>query len=61
MIKSSDEKAAAESHRDRFNIKTQSLDTRLEFLSGGNQQKVSLAKSIDPDPVVLLADEPTLA
>ena len=59
LIKSSDEKAAAESHRDRFNIKTQSLDTRLEFLSGGNQQKVSLAKSIDPDPVVLLADEPT--
>jgi len=59
LIKSSDEKAAAEAHRDRFNIKTQSLDTRLEFLSGGNQQKVSLAKSIDPDPVVLLADEPT--
>jgi ribose transport system ATP-binding protein len=59
LIKNGDEKAAAEAHRDRFNIKTQSLDTRLEFLSGGNQQKVSLAKSIDPDPVVLLADEPT--
>ncbi len=53
------ERDAATAHIDRFNIKTQSLDTRLEFLSGGNQQKVSLAKSIDPSPVVLIADEPT--
>lgn len=51
--------AATEKHVKRFNIKAQSLGTRLEFLSGGNQQKVSLAKSIDPDPIVLIADEPT--
>lgn len=50
---------AARKHRDRFSIRMQSFDTRLEFLSGGNQQKVSLAKSIDPDPTVLIADEPT--
>lgn len=53
------ERDSAAAHIERFNIKTQSLDTRLEFLSGGNQQKVSLAKSIDPKPVVLIADEPT--
>ncbi len=53
------ERDSANEHTRRFNIKTQSLDTRLEFLSGGNQQKVSLAKSIDPKPVVLIADEPT--
>ncbi len=53
------ERDAADEHTRQFNIKTQSLDTRLEFLSGGNQQKVSLAKSIDPKPVVLIADEPT--
>ena len=59
LINNGLERKAAEEHINRFNIKTQSLDTRLEFLSGGNQQKVSLAKSIDPAPVVLLADEPT--
>ncbi|HUW41677.1 MAG TPA: sugar ABC transporter ATP-binding protein [Rectinemataceae bacterium] len=53
------ERDAAEVHIRRFNIKAQSLDTRLEFLSGGNQQKVSLAKSIDTKPTVLIADEPT--
>jgi ribose transport system ATP-binding protein len=42
-----------------FNIKTPSLDTRLENLSGGNQQKVSLSKSLDTLPRILIADEPT--
>jgi ribose transport system ATP-binding protein len=53
------ERASAEAHARRFNIKAPSLDARLEFLSGGNQQKVSLAKSIDSKPTVLIADEPT--
>ena len=53
------EQEATLKHKERFNIKTQSLDTKLEFLSGGNQQKVSLAKSIDPSPEVLIANEPT--
>ena len=48
LINSKRQRAAAQQHVERFNIKTQGLDTRLEFLSGGNQQKVSLAKSIDP-------------
>ncbi len=59
LINGKRQRAAAQEHVARFNIKTQSLDTRLEFLSGGNQQKVSLAKSIDPQPMVLIADEPT--
>jgi ribose transport system ATP-binding protein len=53
------EEEAALRHKERFNIKTPSLNVRLEFLSGGNQQKVSLAKSIDPAPTVLIANEPT--
>jgi len=44
---------------DQFEIKAPSLDARLENLSGGNQQKVSLAKSLDTDPKVLIVDEPT--
>ncbi len=53
------ERKAAEEYRELFNLKTPSLATPLEFLSGGNQQKVSLSKSIDIRPVVLIADEPT--
>jgi len=53
------EQEATLKHKERFNIKTQSLDTKLEYLSGGNQQKVSLAKSIDPAPEVLITNEPT--
>ena len=53
------EKDAAANYQKMFNIKTPSLDTRLENLSGGNQQKVSLSKSIDTLPRILIADEPT--
>jgi ribose transport system ATP-binding protein len=44
---------------DEFEIRAPSLDARLESLSGGNQQKVSLAKSIDTAPRILIVDEPT--
>lgn len=44
---------------DRFAIKAPSLSARLEQLSGGNQQKISLAKSIDTNPRIIIVDEPT--
>ncbi|MEN6296497.1 MAG: sugar ABC transporter ATP-binding protein [Rectinema sp.] len=44
---------------DRFSIKIPSLFAKLEQLSGGNQQKVSLAKSIDTQPKIIIIDEPT--
>ncbi len=53
------EKAKTESYVREFNIKAATLDTRLEYLSGGNQQKVSLAKSMDTEPKILIVDEPT--
>lgn len=53
------ESKAAGRYRDLFNLKAPSLTTPLEYLSGGNQQKVSLSKTIDTSPSVLIADEPT--
>lgn len=53
------EHRSASHYQDLFNIRAPSLDARLEFLSGGNQQKVSMAKSLDTHPRVLIADEPT--
>ena len=49
----------ASEYRTSLNIKTPSIEQKVRNLSGGNQQKVSLAKSIDPQPIVLIADEPT--
>jgi ABC-type sugar transport system ATPase subunit len=40
-------------------IKTPSLDQPVELLSGGNQQKVVVAKLVATEPRVLILDEPT--
>ncbi|MDO4475204.1 MAG: sugar ABC transporter ATP-binding protein [Lachnospiraceae bacterium] len=44
---------------EKMNVKTPSLDTLIQALSGGNQQKVLLAKWMLRDPDVLILDEPT--
>jgi len=43
----------------RFRIKTPSKDQIIKNLSGGNQQKVVLAKWLATMPSVLILDEPT--
>ena len=42
-----------------MSIKTPSLRQRVKNLSGGNQQKVSIAKTLLTKPKVLILDEPT--
>ncbi|WGT46839.1 multiple monosaccharide ABC transporter ATP-binding protein [Tessaracoccus lacteus] len=49
----------AETYRRDLRIKTASVDSGVATLSGGNQQKVVLAKWMYTSPQVLILDEPT--
>jgi simple sugar transport system ATP-binding protein len=42
-----------------FDVRTPSIETVVRNLSGGNQQKVIVAREIDRDPDVLIAAQPT--
>ncbi|WP_372657546.1 sugar ABC transporter ATP-binding protein [Hydrogenophaga sp.] len=44
---------------DEFGIRAGSLDSLASSLSGGNQQKLALAKVLHPGPQVVVLDEPT--
>ena len=49
----------AEEYRESMRIKAQSVDTAVATLSGGNQQKVVVAKWMFTEPQLAILDEPT--
>jgi rhamnose transport system ATP-binding protein len=53
------EQSPAEQWASRLQVKTRALDTHAVMLSGGNQQKVVLAKWLATGPKLLIIDEPT--
>ncbi|WP_018142859.1 multiple monosaccharide ABC transporter ATP-binding protein [Alloscardovia criceti] len=59
IMDDSAERKAVEEYRKSFNIKSPNIDVNVGTLSGGNQQKVVLAKWVISDPDILILDEPT--
>ena len=59
MIKGKKETALAKKYIGELAIKTSSVKQVARNLSGGNQQKIVLAKWLATKPLVLMLDEPT--
>lgn len=53
------EAALAEDYKEKLRIKTPNLKQKVNGLSGGNQQKVVIAKTLASNPDIVIFDEPT--
>src|SRR6185295_5631990 len=59
FVKRRQERALAKKYVEQLRVKTHSLETPIASLSGGNQQKIALAKWLARNCAILIVDEPT--
>jgi ABC-type sugar transport system ATPase subunit len=59
FVQRSQERALAQRYVEQLRIKTPSIETAVAGLSGGNQQKIALAKWLARQCGILIVDEPT--
>ena len=59
FVKQREEKTLAQKYADRLRIKAPSIESLIAALSGGNQQKIALAKWLARECKILIVDEPT--
>lgn len=59
LVNRQKERAAAEEWKQKLDIRAHDMSAPILYLSGGNQQKVAVAKWLELNPRVLILDEPT--
>ncbi len=59
FVRRREERNLAQQYVDRLRVKTPSLESSVASLSGGNQQKIALAKWLARECGILIVDEPT--
>lgn len=59
VVNNKREREIANEYKESIRIKTPSLEQKVKNLSGGNQQKVIIAKWLATDPDLIIFDEPT--